>query len=267
MARCLISGANGFIGGHLKAQLEQLGHKVAPINRTFLESLNDLKEFLRLSKPDYIFHLAAYGNHNHQTSAKETMKVNFMGTFNLLEASKNINYKKFINFSTSSVLLPTETFYSASKAGAERLANAFSYQLNKPVLTVRPFSIFGENEADFRFIPTIIKSLLTGESMPLALNSYHDWVYIRDFIDNLILLTFSKTVENGIINMGTGTSYSNLEIVRFLEEISGKKLNYITTNLRDFDTKNWVSPDKTIKSDIKKGLQNTYEYYKSRFEA
>ena len=197
-----------------------------------------------------------------------TVFANIIGTYNMLDASKYINYKKFINFSSSSVLLPYETFYSASKASGERIVKAFVNRYDKPILTIRPFSIYGEGEADFRFIPTVIRALLKGEKMSVAVGAYHDWVYIKDFIDNLFLLTLSKTVQRGIINMGTGRSWSNLDIIIFLEKISSRKLVYeYEDKMRDFDTKHWISQDATIKSDIKEGLKRTYEYYKQRFKA
>lgn len=197
-----------------------------------------------------------------QTDVAMIVFSNIIGTYNMLDASKDIYYKKFINFSTSSVLLPKETFYSASKAGAERLANAFAQ--TKPVLTVRPYSIYGEGEADFRFIPTVIKYLLNGEKMQLEPFAYHDWVYIGDFTDTLIKMMDTKT---GIVNMGTGSSCSNLAIIEHLEEISGKKLKYTRKNMREFDTKDWVSPDKTVKYDLRKGLEKTYAYYEQKFKA
>lgn len=220
--------------------------------------------FFTTEQPDYIFHLAAYGNMSNQRDVAMTVFANVIGTYNMLDASKEIPYKKFINFSTSSVLLPTETFYSASKAGAERLATAFAQQIHKPIMTVRPFSIYGEGEAEFRFIPTVIKSLLKYDSITLDPTPHHDWVYIGDFITTLLRIMDEK---NHIVNMGTGTSYSNYAIVKFLEEIANRKLRYRENILRDFDSAIWISPENTIQSDIKKGLKKTYEYYKQRFEA
>ena len=259
-----ISGSHGFIGTHLTEKLTQIGHVVVPITQELLYTPQALADFFELEQPDYIFHLAAYGNMSEQKEVVKTVMANYIGTYNMLDASCGIDYKKFINFSTSSVLLPTETFYSATKAGAERLSNAFRQQLHKPIITIRPFSIYGENEADFRFIPTLIWCLLSEESMSIDLLPTHDWVYVKEFIDKLL-----KVIETDrdIVNMGTGISYSNLEVKNMLEEISGKKLNYATvSHLRSYDTTKWVSPQKTIKSDLKEGLTKTYEWYKKRYE-
>lgn len=98
----VISGANGFIGKHLVARLTKLGHKVVPVPRNYLQRLDLLTNFMEENRPDYIFHLAAYGNHYKQTSAREIVQANIMGTFNMLETSKDIPHKAFVNFGSSS---------------------------------------------------------------------------------------------------------------------------------------------------------------------
>lgn len=263
MITVAISGSSGFLGSHLVKALTERKYRILRISQELLYNPAELKEFFKAEQPDYIFHLAAYGNMSNQEDVAMTVFANLLGTYNVLDASKEVDYKKFVNFSTSSVLLPQETFYSASKAGAERLANAFS-QTGKPVLTVRPFSIYGDGEADFRFIPTVIKHLLNGEKMKVVEDASHDWVYVKDFTDTLIV----KLNDNGIVNMGTGISHSNKEVIGILENISGKKLHYTKVKaLRSFDTKTWVCPTKTITSDIEEGLKKTYEYYQQRFKA
>ena len=235
---------------------------MAPIERRLLFDSNALKIYLEKEKPDYIFHLAAYGNMSNQKDEQEIFNTNVIGTWNMLMASKSIDYKKFINFSTSSVLLSYETFYSASKAASERLANAFLQQ-GKPILTVRPYSIYGEGEADFRFIPTAIKCLLKNQPLNLDPRAYHDWVHIDDFIGELWLMT--KSNRKGVWPLGTGKKYSNEEVLRLLEKISGLKAIRVITKLRSFDTTNWVSPQSTVRSDLEKGLRKTFEYYKSLY--
>ena len=260
----LISGQSGFIGKNLTERLEALGHRVIGIPRILLNHWYELSKFMEKHNPNFIFHLASYGNHSTQQDEEEIINTNILGTFNMLTASKNIKYKKFINFSTSSVLLPYETFYSASKAAGERIVKAFVYKYDKPILTIRPYSIYGKGEADFRFIPTVIKSLLGKNLMRLDPLARHDWVYIEDFITSL--LSFIET-EVGIINMGTGKSTSNMDIVKLLERISNKTLKYEVGRLREFDISKWVSPEASITSDLEKGLMKTYEYYKQRFKA
>jgi nucleoside-diphosphate-sugar epimerase len=256
--KSLISGSSGFIGSHLSKRLVALGHSVVPITQEQLYQPAVLTELFKKEQPDFIFHLASYGNMANQKDPAMTVFSNLIGTYNMLDASKEIDYKKFIYFSTSSVTLSSETFYSASKAGAERLANVFLQQ-GKPIIIARPYSIYGSGEAEFRLIPTVIRSLLQGEEMNLDPTASHDWVYIKDLIDSLILLM--KSGLTGIMHMGTGRQYTNGEIVERLEKFAKKKLKFKTTKMRDFDTLSWVSPQPTVKSPLNDGLRETFKYY------
>jgi nucleoside-diphosphate-sugar epimerase len=155
--------------------------------------------------------------------------------------------------------------YSATKAGSERLCKAFIDEYKKPIVTIRPFSVYGPGEADFRFIPTVFRSCLTGSEMELSPDPIHDWIYIDDIIS--ILITSTKDIDETkgtTINAGTGKGYSNIEIVEMIEEITGKKATYtIKESLRPFDSKTWVNGEvsRTTLS-IQEGLRKYYESIK-----
>ena len=257
----VLSGHNSFIGSYLVRALSDKGFQTAQVTRELLYSPDDLRLFFEEREPDYIFHLAAYGNHSAQKDEAMTVLSNIIGTFNILYASRDINYKKFVNFSTSSVKLPVETFYSASKAGAERIANAFKQQ-GKPVLTIRPYSVYGGGEALFRFIPTICNKLLTGEEILLDPNPVHDWIYVENFVDRVM----DYLDQDGIVEIGTGVQTTNKQIVEMLEKISGIKAKItIVENQRSYDTNEWKADNKT-NSNLEKGLKKTWEYYKKLYD-
>lgn len=252
----MISGASGFIGQALHMHLVEQGHTVLCIPRDILYVRTLLKSIFERHRPDYIVHLAAYGNHAYQQDVTQIMNANITGTFNMLEASKDVDYKKFYNISSSSVTLPCETFYSASKAAAERIANVYWDQYGKPVVNVRPYSVYGPGEADFRFIPKVIKHLFTGEEMLVAEHATHDWIYIDDFITALLA---------GETEIGTGIKTSNRVIVATLEIVSSGKLNYSFGDMRIYDNPNWVAKKPVIHRSLFDGLKLTYEYYAKRF--
>jgi nucleoside-diphosphate-sugar epimerase len=247
---------------------------VVPITRELLFSPNELKTFFEKENPDVIFHLAAYGNHSNQTDRAMTVFANTLGAFNILDASRDISYKAFVNFSTSSVLLPYETFYSASKAGVERLVKAFVNEYDKPIVNVRPYSIYGEGEAEFRFIPTMVKSMITKEKMKISMGN-HDWLYVDDLINALFfVLENAYSLKGKSVNVGTGKSYSNYAIAEIMERVTRKNVpcNYQTDLLRDYDTDKWVADNSLIKSlgwspkiTLEEGLKRCYEYYKKHF--
>lgn len=265
MARSLITGSRGFIGKHLTKELEQLGHIVVPINHQQLYAPDYLKGFLEMAKPDYIFHLAAYGNMSHHTEEEEIFKANVIGTWNLISASNHIKYKGFVFVSTSSVTLPIQTLYSTTKKAAEEFVRF--YGKIKPIVAIRPYSVYGPGEADYRFIPTVIRCIEKGEILHLDPMPVHDWVYVEDVVNELI--TYAKNAENlkgGIGEFGTCISTSNGEVVKILENIAGKKVmnRVLKYGQRVYDSMEWAakSTGKTIP--LEKGLKKTYEYYKSR---
>lgn len=266
----VISGASGFLGTHLHKQLEAEGYTVVPIPRKTLQDFTALQGFLRWTRPAVIYHLSAYGNMAHQEDIGEMVKANYLNTYNLLLASKDIAYQAFINVSTSSVTLPKETFYSATKAGAEHLVDAFVNTFDKPIVNFRPYSIYGEGEADFRFIPTVFRSCLTGEPMTLAPIAEHDWVYVDDVVHELIscaeAIGMSELFE--AYECGTGTATDNRTVVDLIEKITGKKANITKEKeLRSFDNLSWKAEDTNWSmTSLEDGLQKTYQFYKERYE-
>jgi nucleoside-diphosphate-sugar epimerase len=245
----VISGASGFIGTHLAKRLVLQDIKIIAIPREVFSDIHLLTRFLKYIQPDYIFHLAAYGNHSSQTNNAEMVNVNYAGTYSMLTATMDIPYKAFINVSSSSVLLSHETFYSATKAGAERLCKAFANEYGKPIVNVRPYSIYGIGEADFRFIPTVFRLCLTGDILKLSPEAVHDWLYVDSFVEGMIRFAtwneYRRKAQGRSFNFGTGTGTSNLGVVRMIEKITGKKAKIeLHPDMRKFDAKDWVcDPD------------------------
>lgn len=282
----LVTGSTGFIGSHLVKRLLEQNIKTAGLPKELLLNPNELYAYLQSIKPNYIFHLAAYGNHSNQKDFNETVATNVIKTALLLNAPGE--YEVFINFGSSSeygkknipmsenTLLEPNTFYGATKAASTLLGKVFAEQHAKPVVTVRPFSVYGEGEAKFRFIPTVVRSLVTNTSMTFDSEPKHDWIYIDDFIDGVFkVLKNIDRLKGQAVNIGTGVQYSNQEVVNVLEEISGKKLLFdVFGYMRKYDNKNWVADNSKLrglgwkqKFTLKEGLTRTYEYYKQRIEA
>ena len=287
--KALISGRNGFIGIALDRRLTELGYETIELHRRLLYDIDSLKSFVHRISPDYIFHLSAYGNHSTQNDWFNTIRTNIKATYNLLDATKDIPYKGFINFGSSSEygrkgepmkesdLLEPVTMYGATKASSTLICDVFARTFNKPIITVRPFSVYGEGEAEFRFIPTVIKGLLNKTFIDLAPDPKHDWIYIHDFIDGVLTVANSaQKLGINVVNIGTGKQYTNMEVVEELEAVSGLRVNYDVFGdkmMRSYDTGNWVADNSLLKSlgwtqknTLKRGLEKTYAYYKSRFE-
>lgn len=266
-----ITGSSGFLGSHLCQFYKD--HTVLKVSRDYWNDLNYLKEKLEDFNPDIIIHCAAFGNMSYQKDEEEIFQANVVKTWQLLQATKNIDYKKFVFISSSSVYgekttsmginstLDTDTFYGCTKVSAEYLCRAFRKQYKKNILIARPFSLFGEGEADFRFIPTICRSLLTDTQFTLDVEAIHDWIYIEDFIKAI-----DRNLNSGeeVISVGSGVQVKNYKIVEMLAKISGKqpkiKMNYV------YHPETWVSAKGSSSINLYNGLERVWNYEKQRFE-
>jgi len=282
-SKIAVSGSSGFIGSHLVRLLRSMGNFVYTISRDELEhgSRN-----LKALKPDYVIHLAAYGNHYGQTEKLECLKSNVEYLGKLLSLTEHSGRKLFVNCGSSSEYgyknhpmredesLEPNGNYALTKAMGTLIAGDYARSRNQKVLTIRPFSVYGPGEAEHRFIPTVIRSLVTGEAISVHTEPKHDWIHVDDFCAGIIKAMETNTT--GILNIGTGVQWTNGEIVSTLEQISGKMitLNSATVIKRPNDTtSNWVADNSKLrgigweeKHDIASGLIDTYRHYKKVYE-
>lgn len=234
-----ITGASGFIGTAMCRHLATPGNVIFKAGREM--------DAYQLRHADIIINLAAYGNHYDQTDIGKTLKANILDLQEMLGFVKRCDFIKMYNISTSSVTLPKQTVYSASKLIGEALVNACN---DKRMVNVRPYSVYGEGEASHRFIPTVIRCLQSGEVMELC-DAVHDWIYVDDFINAM----FAGNTE-----IGSGAQTTNLQVVRLLERISGKILSYKSKpGLRSYDTYDWHCAVPVKCRPLYEGLKQTYD--------
>ena len=279
----LVTGASGFIGKNLCGILIEKGYKVAVVPRDMLYNPDELQEYIEGVSPNYIFHLAAFGNHSDQIEDDLIFIANTFATFNLLNSSRDYPYLGLVNVSTSSVYDKTQNkplsendlpipdgMYAATKLAAEQICTAFAKKHGKPIVNVRPFSVYGPGEADHRFIPTVIDAIENRKVLPLAPEPVHDWIYIEDFIEGLIEAAKNAS-KGGTYNLGTGIETSNLDVVSMLSNISGKEVHTKEYEKRNYDTNSWranTAIAKAVlgfeaKTSLKDGLKKTFDWYKN----
>lgn len=265
----LVTGLNGFVGQHLKQALEKKKITVIGIPHDMFYTYEEaLPRLIEQYPPDYIFHLASYGNMIDHQDDDGIIAANLYGTYKLLQATRHINYRAFINISTSSVLLSYQTLYSATKFGAEKLAEAIANKYEKPIVSVRPFSLYGEGEQETHLIPRIFRSCLFGEPLRLAPDPKHDWVYVKDFVQALIAIAISSDLPSEPVQVGTGHAISNGSVLNYIERITGRAANLVDEIApREYDTQDWFAHPKNgyvfySLTSLKDGLQKVYESYK-----
>ena len=303
----MITGGAGFIGANIVNRLLDLGYGNINLiirNSTNLSRLKNILAKVNLHKVDFsdkkslqkviskinpsiIIHLAAYSAYRDQKAVSQMVETNIAGTLNLLMASKNINYDVFINTGSSSEygikekpmneddILKPISFYAATKASATLLCQVFAKEYRKPIVTLRPFSVYGPYEEGNRFIPTIMKAAIENKPIKLTPGSQRrDFIYIQDVVNVYIkALSCGKKLSGQILNMGTGIEHTNDEVVQTLFRVTGKKVKIEKGAFpkRLWDTPHWVADISKTKKllswkpkfTLEEGLRYTYNWFRN----
>lgn len=245
--KVMVTGADGFIGSHLTEALLEEGYEVKAFvyynsfnNWGWLDTIdkNKLKEIeifsgdirdpngvrTAMKGVDEVFHLAAliaipFSYH----SPDSYVDTNIKGTLNVLQAARDLGTERVLVTSTSEVYgtaqyVPIDekhpyqgqSPYSATKIGADRLAESFYRSFELPVSIVRPFNTYGPRQSARAVIPTIITQLLAGkEEIKLgSLTPTRDFNYVKDTAAGFIAIAQSDKTIGEEINIATGQEIS-----------------------------------------------------------
>lgn len=249
----LVTGADGFIGSHLTEELVKLGYNVKAfvyynsfnswgwldtLPKDILSNLEIFSGDVRdpngvrtaVKNIDTIFHLAAliaipYSYH----SPDSYVDTNIKGTLNILQAARDFNVSKTIITSTSEVYgtakyvpidekhpFQGQSPYSATKIGADRLAESFYRSFNLPVAIARPFNTYGPRQSARAVIPTIITQLLSGKTeIKLgSLTPTRDFNYVKDTVSGFIEIAKSNKTVGEEINIATQSEVSIADLAK-----------------------------------------------------
>tara|TARA_B100000787_G_C16196569_1_gene301325 strand:- start:1950 stop:2900 length:951 start_codon:yes stop_codon:yes gene_type:complete len=300
----LITGATGFIGANLVRYFVSKNIKVNIIlkknsniwrikdiikktNFFFVDLGNEkkLNQKIKLIKPKTIFHLAAHGAYSYQTDLNSIKGSILDATINLVNACKKYNFKIFINTGSSSeygfkkqkmkendVLVPN-SYYSAFKSAATLFCQFESLKSNLPIITVRPFHVYGPYEESTRLIPTLMRELIQNTPSKLVSPQIsRDLIHIDDVINFYIMIAKKYELRGEIFNLGCGKKTTIKEIYVYLKRITFSKIPSKWNSLknRSWDQTHWYSDMSHVKKklgwaptiDYKKGLYKTLTWYK-----
>ena len=258
--RVLVTGAGGFIGSHLIETLARKGAQVRAFIRynsrndpglarfvpaEILPALEliagDIRDLAAVQKAmtgvTHVFHLGALiaipYSYLHPAEVVET---NVIGTLNVLLAAQATGVERLVHTSTSEVYgtalqvpidenhpLQGQSPYSASKIGADKLAESFFCTYNLPVVTLRPFNTFGPRQSARAVIPTMIMQALTQSVIRLGnLDATRDFTYVLDTVDGFLKAGQAGGVEGKTINLGTGQEIRVGDLAQKIISLVGK---------------------------------------------
>jgi NAD dependent epimerase/dehydratase len=258
--RILVTGAGGFIGSHLVEALVQSGAEVrafvhyrgngswgwldhSPQKNHFEVVAGDVTDRDSVAgavrSSHIVFHLAALIGIPYSYHAPVSyMRTNIEGSLNVLQAARDAGVERVIHTSTSEVYgsaryvpinedhpLQGQSPYSASKIGADKLAEAFHLSFGLPVVTIRPFNAFGPRQSARAVIPTIISQCLAGKTVKLgSLTPTRDFNYVSNTVDAFLKCAESRSAIGKTINVGSGTEISIEDLVKTIGKLLGREI-------------------------------------------
>lgn len=277
MKKVLVTGADGFIGSHLVERLVELEYDVKAFVYynsfnswgwidTFDKKIKDKIEIFpgdvrdpngvyeAMKDVDVVFHLAALiGIPFSYHSPDSYVDTNIKGTLNVLQSARKLETERVLVTSTSEVygtaqFIPIteehpfqgQSPYSATKIGADRIAESFYRSFDLPVTIVRPFNTFGPRQSARAVIPTIITQVFNGnKEIKLGdLTPTRDLVYVKDTVEGFIDIYNSDKTIGEEINIATQSEISIGHLAQKIIELIGADCEIVAEQER-------IRPDKS----------------------
>ena len=315
--KVFVTGAAGFIGSHLVEELVKCGAIVTALvhynanssigNLQYLDlrilnqvkiefgDITDAFQMQTLTKNvDLIFHLAALiGIPYSYVAHSAYVSININGTLNMLEAARINNVERLVVTSTSETYgtaiyapidekhpMQGQSPYSATKIGADKIAESYFLSFDLPVVIFRPFNTYGPRQSLRAVIPTIVSQALNDiPSITLgSISPVRDMLFVRDTVRGFMLSGLKQAAIGEVISVGTGVGVTVGEIIEMVQKICG-------TNKTVFEDQSRVRPQKSEvfklicdnkkaqqlldwkpTYDLKEGLTEVVEFIRERTE-
>ena len=305
----LVTGADGFIGSHLTELLLSLGYRVRALAQYnsfnswgWLEGIKspalevvcgDVRdpEFCReiTNGCGTVFHLAALIAIPYSYVAPDSyVDTNIKGTMNMCQAARAAQVDRIIVTSTSEVYgtalevpIPEthprqpQSPYSATKIGADAIAESFYNAFGLPLVIARPFNTYGPRQSARAIVPTIISQIAAGarEIKVGDLTPTRDFNFVTDTCRGFVALAQTPGLEGRNINIATGTEVSMAETLRLIAELMGVDVEYVVDPQRLRPSKSEVrrlcGDNRVITSltdwrpevSLKEGLRKTIDWF------
>jgi len=266
----LVTGGNGFVGGHLVEELVKLKanvivadinldqksylytkklHKKAKIVNLNICDYKKLLVLIKKNKIDFIFHLAAQALvEDAFKNPKYTLENNIVSTINILEAvrinpqikglivasSDKCYGKLFKDKYVESDPLSGDHPYDTSKSATDLISTTYFKTYHIPVVVTRFGNIYGEGDLNFsRIIPGIMQAVIRGKKLEIRSNGQYirDYLYVKDVVSGYLLLAEKiDKLKGQVFNFGSDETLSVVEVIKLFEKILHKKINFKILN-------------------------------------
>ncbi len=259
----LVTGAGGFIGSHLAERLVAEGCKVRALihydsraDRNNLEMVRptilsemdvragDVRDpyfIMHLVKGcEVVFHLAALIGIPYSYMAPASyVETNIQGTLNVLQACLDAGVDRMVHTSTSECYgtaqftpideqhpLHGQSPYSATKIGADKLAESYHLSFGLPVVIVRPFNTFGPRQSARAVVPAILSQLLSEQPKLClgALNPVRDLNYVTNTVDGFLAAACCDAAIGTVLNLGTGVGVTIEQLAQLAMQVVGRQI-------------------------------------------
>ena len=315
--RVLVTGAEGFIGSHLTERLVELGADVTALAQynsfnnwgwidTFDKKVKDsikvvtgdIREYDGMKRiikgQEVVLHLAALIAIPYSyLSPMAYVRTNVEGTTNVLEACREYDVEKIVHTSTSETYgtalyvpidekhpMQGQSPYSASKIGADMMAESYHRSFNMPIATLRPFNTYGPRQSARAVIPTIISQILAGkkEIKLGSLTPTRDFNFVLDTAEAFIKVAESEKTIGEVINAGSNYEITIGDTVKKIIHIIGKDVKILCDDERirpensevnrlwADNTKIKLLTDWAPSYNIDRGLEATVEWVKNNMQ-
>ena len=262
----LVTGAGGFIGGHVVERLVRDGARVRALCRynsrnergtldwlpaevtadldVVLGELRDVESVSDAVAGMYVvIHLGAQIAIPYSyVNPRDFVEVNVLGTLNVAEAARRHGVTRVVHTSTSEVYGSAQTVpmteahplepqspYAASKLAADKLIDSYHRSFDLPACVVRPFNTYGPRQSARAIIPTIISQALAGSTLRLgSLTPRRDLTFVADTAAGFVAAATAEDAVGRTIQLGANHDVSVGDLVRLVGEVLGRELSVET---------------------------------------
>ena len=303
--RFFVTGAFGFVGSCLTRKLAEIGCEVHTLVRSrgvpwrlaglegrvnlHAGDLNDcghLRDLVSEIQPTVIYHLAVHGAYPSQTDADDIILTNVFGTWNLLKACAEVDYKVFVNTGSSSEygskqfamretdVLEPNSYYAVAKAAQTLVSQHMARADHRPINVFRLFSVYGPYEEPSRLVPTLIQRCLEGKALDMVSpDTARDFVHVDDVVEAYLQIGQLSLQHGEVFNIGTGIQSTVRDVVRAVQRSTGArvKVNWGSMPARTWDSETWLADATKVRRALKwapqirlaEGIARTIEWYRS----